>query len=74
MGKKETNQFIINGRRMLGVNDVASYLGLSPRTIYNMISGKNRETCPIPKPKKIGSRLLWDVVELDKFIDKLQAA
>lgn len=65
------NEFIEEGQRMLNVRQVAKYLGISPRTVYNMISGKNRETCPIPKPKKIGSRLVWDIIKLDEFISNL---
>ncbi len=54
-------------RRMLGINEVADYLGLSPQTIYNKLSAG---TFPI-KTKRLGRLLKWDRRDVDHFLDKL---
>ncbi len=52
---------------MLGINEVADYLGLSPQTIYNKLSAG---TFPI-KTKRLGRLLKWDRRDVDHFLDKL---
>jgi hypothetical protein len=52
-------------RRMMDINETAAYLAISVRTIRNEMS---RRVFPI-KPKKYRSKLLWDVRDVDKFID-----
>ena len=54
-------------RRMLGINEVADYLGLSPQTIRNKLAAG---TFPI-KTKRIGRLLKWDRRDVDRYLDKL---
>ncbi len=56
--------------RMLSVDDAARYIGIAAKTIRNRIGPK--ATIPFPvKPKHIGGRVLFDVRELDAFLDIL---
>jgi excisionase family DNA binding protein len=54
---------------MLGVKEIAEYLGLKAQTIYNQVSGG---TFPI-KHRRIGRLLKWDVKEVDFYLDSLPA-
>lgn len=56
-------------KRMLDINDLATCIGLKPQTIRNKL---NCGTFPI-KTKKIGRKLLWDINDVDKFLDGLKA-
>ena len=63
MKEKNKNQ----GKRMLTFNELGHYIGLSPQTIKNKFyAGK----FPIPA-KKIFSKILWDKIDVDKYLDKL---
>ena len=56
--------------RMLSVDDAARYIGIASKTIRNRIGPK--ATIPFPvKPKRIGGRVLFDVKELDGYLDSL---
>lgn len=55
--------------RMIDINDLAIRIGLKPQTIRNKL---NCGTFPI-KTKKIGRKLLWDIGDVDKFLDGLKA-
>jgi len=56
-------------KRLLNVAETASYLGISPRTIYNGISRKAKKgEFPI-KPKRIGRAVRFDINDLDEFIN-----
>lgn len=57
-------------KRLLSVEETASYLGLSDRTIYNQICRKAKKRFPI-KPKRIGKRILFDINEIDQYVDSL---
>ena len=59
-------------KRLLSIEDTAEYLGISPKTIRNRLGPK----APIPfpvKPKRFGNRVLFDVRDLDSFVDSLEA-
>jgi predicted DNA-binding transcriptional regulator AlpA len=56
-------------KRMLDISDLATRIGLKPQTIRNKL---NCGTFPI-KTKKIGRKLLWDIRDVDKFLDGLRA-
>jgi predicted DNA-binding transcriptional regulator AlpA len=56
-------------KRMLDISDLAIRIGLKPQTIRNKL---NCGTFPI-KTKKIGRKLLWDIRDVDKFLDGLRA-
>jgi predicted DNA-binding transcriptional regulator AlpA len=56
-------------KRMLDINDLATRIGLKQQTIRNQL---NCGTFPI-KTKKIGRKLLWDIKDVDKFLDGLKS-
>lgn len=57
-------------KRLYTVEQAADYVGLSPRTIYNGIAPKSKKPFPI-KPKRYGSKPLFEKSELDRFADSL---
>ena len=54
-------------KRLLGVKELAEYIGLSSQTIYNKI---NRGKFPIPH-KKVFGLLKWEREEVNDFLNKL---
>mgnify|MGYP000947268317 CR=1 FL=1 len=56
--------------RMLSVEQTAEYVGLSPKTIRNRIGRKAKIVFPV-KPKRIGGRVLFDIKDLDAYLDGL---
>lgn len=56
--------------RMLSVDDAARYIGIASKTIRNRIGPKAKIAFPV-KPKRIGGRVLFDVKELDAYLDIL---
>ena len=57
-------------KRLLSVEEVAVYLGISARTIYNQVAPKSKRPFPI-KAKRIGKLVKFDVKDLDNYIDTL---
>jgi len=55
-------------KRMIGVKELAEYIGLRPQTIRNKV---NCGTFPIPT-KKIGRLLKWERRDVDKYLDSLK--
>lgn len=56
--------------RMLSVDEAARYVGLAAKTIRNRIGPKAEKPFPI-RPKRIGGRVLFDVKDLDQYLDAL---
>ncbi|PIP06649.1 MAG: hypothetical protein COX51_08310 [Syntrophobacteraceae bacterium CG23_combo_of_CG06-09_8_20_14_all_50_8] len=56
--------------RMLSVDEAAGYIGLAAKTIRNRIGPKAITPFPV-KPKRIGGRVLFDVKDLDAYLDML---
>ena len=54
-------------KRLYTIKESAEYLGISPRTIYNMVSSKS---FPI-QPKRFGGKPLFEKSELDGLADSL---
>lgn len=55
-------------RRLLPYRDAATYLGISLRAMKQLAAdGEIRKTC-------IGHRVLFDVRDVDDYIDRLQRA
>jgi len=54
-------------KRMMNFNELGEYIGLSPQTIRNKFYAGE---FPIPA-KKIFSKVLWDIKDVDKYLDKL---
>jgi len=64
---KENNAKTVMPKRMLNFKELGHYIGLSPQTIKNKFyTGE----FPIPA-KKIFSKTLWDIKDVDKYLDKL---
>lgn len=55
-------------KRMLDIKDLSERIGLKPQTIRNKL---NCGTLPI-KTKRIGRKLLWDIQDVDRFLDGLE--
>ena len=68
----ELNKSDSRTKRLLSVEETASYLGLSPRTIYNGIAPKSKAPFPV-KPKRWGKRVLFDIRDLERYVDALDA-
>ena len=60
-------------KRLLNLKETALYVGLAEKTLYNAAAPKSKKPFPV-KPKRIGGKLLWDVRDLDRFIDGLGAS
>lgn len=58
--------------RMLSVEEAAQYIGLAAKTIRNRIGRKAMIPFPV-KPKRIGGRVLFDLRDLDAYLDGLPA-
>ena len=56
--------------RLMSVQETASYLGISPKTIRNRLGRKAGNPFPVI-PKRIGKRVLFDVRDLDAYINAL---
>lgn len=54
-------------KRMLSFEELGHYIGLSPQTIKNKFYAGE---FPIPA-KRIFSKTLWDINDVDKYLDKL---
>lgn len=59
-----------NGKRLLSVEEAATYLGISPRTLYNQCHRKARKRFPV-RPRRIGRRVLFAVQDLEAYVDSL---
>lgn len=56
--------------RLLNIEQTAKYIGIAPKTIRNRLGPKAPDPFPV-KPKKIGKRVLFDIRDLDRYIDTL---
>lgn len=55
-------------KRLLSVVESATYLGVSKMTILRLVEDKK-----LPKAIKISKRrVVWDVKDLDSYIDKIK--
>ncbi len=57
-------------KRLLSIEEAATYLGMSHRTIYNMVNPKTKKPFPV-RPKRLGKLIRFDIIDLDNFIDSL---
>ena len=56
--------------RLLNVKETAKYLGLSPKTIRNRLGPKAPDPFPV-KRRRYGRKVLFDLKDLDAYIDSL---
>jgi excisionase family DNA binding protein len=59
-----------NGKRLISVEEAATYLGISPRTIYNQCHRKATKRFAV-RPRRIGRRVLFAVKDLEVYVDSL---
>ena len=57
-------------RRMLSVRESAGYMGIAEKTLRNRLGSKAQYPFPV-KPKHIGGKVLFDVKDLDAYLDTL---
>jgi predicted DNA-binding transcriptional regulator AlpA len=55
-------------KRLLPVEEAASYLGISPKTIRNGLGPRASKPFPV-RPVRYGGKVLFRREDLDKFID-----
>jgi len=56
--------------RLLDIRNSARFLGIAEKTLRNRLGPK--APCPFPvKPKKIGGKPLFDIKDLNAFVDGL---
>ncbi len=60
-------------KRLFRVPEAASYLGISPRTIYNGVAPKSKDPFPV-RHKKMGKVILFEKGDLDTYADSLPYA
>jgi excisionase family DNA binding protein len=60
------------GKRLLTVRELARYLGISERTIYNKCSRSAINPFPI-KPIRIGSSIRFDIRDIIEFVECLKS-
>jgi hypothetical protein len=70
MAKPENKPEGVRWPRLLGVELTAEYLGLSPKTIRNGLARDAERPFPV-KPKRYGRRVLFDIRDLDAYVDAL---
>jgi excisionase family DNA binding protein len=62
--KVNMTDYLENGARLISIEMAANRCGISRSTFYELISrGKT------PSPIKLGKRVLFDIQELDKWIE-----
>jgi predicted DNA-binding transcriptional regulator AlpA len=57
-------------KRLLNIEETAEYVGLAPKTIRNQLGPKAPIQFPI-KAKRIGKKVLFDIRDIDSFIDAI---
>ena len=62
----------VNGKRLLDIRGAAEYLSLSLRTIYNGIGPRAKKPFPV-KPKRWGKKVLFDIRDLDAYVDSMSS-
>jgi hypothetical protein len=56
--------------RLVSVADAAKFIGIAPKTLRNYLSNKEK---PFPvRPRYFGGKPLFEVAELEAFIDSLE--
>jgi predicted DNA-binding transcriptional regulator AlpA len=56
----------VRQQRLFGARDAAHYLGISVSFFRALVADGS-----LPRPKRLGGRLLWDVLDLDCAADSL---
>lgn len=67
---EEEKQENVFEKRLLSIEETATYLGMSARTIYNAIAPKSKKPFPV-KAKRIGKLVRFDIRDLERFVATL---
>ncbi len=59
-------------QRLFSTAEAAKYLGISRQTLYNRTHRRAKNPLPI-RQVRIGGKPLYDVADLDAFIDELKS-
>lgn len=70
--RKLRKEIMAPQKRLLPVEEVAAYLGISPKTIRNGLGPKAVKPFPI-KPVRVSGRVLFKKEDLDAYCDNLGA-
>jgi hypothetical protein len=57
-------------KRLYSIEEAAKYLGIAPKSIRNRLGPRAHNPFPV-KQKRIGKRVLFDVRDLDAYVDVL---
>jgi predicted DNA-binding transcriptional regulator AlpA len=57
-------------KRWLDIKEAADRMTISHRTLYNRTGLKSKNPFPV-RPKRVGRRLIFDVKEIDAFMESL---
>ena len=57
-------------KRLLSVEETGAYLGISTRTIYNMIGPRAKKPFPV-KAKRVGKLVKFDIRDLEEYVESL---
>ena len=57
-------------KRLLTVKEAATYLNLSEQYIRNRLSKTAEQPFPV-RPKRIGTAVRFDILDLEKYVDAL---
>ncbi len=60
-------------KRLLTIADAAAYLGIARQSLYNRLSKSAKEPFPV-RPVRVFGKPLFDVRDLDRFIDQAKRA
>ena len=56
--------------RLLDIENAARFLGLAPKTLRNRLGPKAEKRFPV-KCKRIGRKILFDLEDLESYVDGL---
>lgn len=68
--KMEKRSKVQKGRRLLSIPLAAEYLGIAEKTIRNRLGPRAENPFPV-RPKRFGKRVLFDIRDLDAFVDSM---
>ena len=60
----------VASKPLLSIDETATYIGLSPKTLRNQLGPRAIKPFPV-LPVRIGGRVLFRRSDLDEFIDRL---
>ena len=68
--QREQGIYIPVRKRLYTLKEAAEYLGLASKTLRNRIGPKAPNPFPV-KPKRIGKKVLFDIRDLNLYVDSL---